>query len=75
MLIDVLSRGGLQPLLETQNGPCISLYLPTDRTRVERQQDQLRIRRLIREVEHLLINKEQLRAAQVEDVLEPMRAW
>jgi hypothetical protein len=51
MWIDILSRGGLQTLMETQNTSCISLYMPTDRTGVERQQDQLRIRRLIREAE------------------------
>jgi Bacterial archaeo-eukaryotic release factor family 7 len=74
MMIDALSRESLHTLLETRSNPCISLFLPTDRTGVARQQDQLRIRRLIREAEHLLINQEQLRAAQVEDLLEPMRA-
>jgi len=74
MMIDALSRRSLHTLLETKSNPCISLFLPTDRTGVERQQDQLRIRRLIRETEHLLINQEQLRSAQVEDLLEPIRA-
>ena len=74
MLIDTLSRGDLQTLMETQNTSCISLYMPTDRTGVERQQDQLRIRRLVREIESLLTDREHLRAAQVKNVLEPVRA-
>ena len=45
-MIQTLSRGSLQALMERQTGPCISLYMPTDRTGVNRQQDQLRIRRL-----------------------------
>lgn len=74
MMRDTLSRGSLQTLMETQNGPCISLYMPTDRTGVERQQDQLRIRRLIRQAESLVTGKEHLRSAQVEALLEPIRA-
>src|SRR5215469_3960484 len=74
MTIDALSRGSLHTLMGTKSNPCISLFLPTDRTGVERQQDQLRIRHLIREAEHLLIDQEQLRATQVENLLEPMRA-
>src|SRR5712692_11588489 len=73
-MMNTLTREGLQTLLEIQNCPCISLYMPTDRTGVERQQDQLRIRRLVREAESLLTDREHLRAAQVENVLEPVRA-
>ena len=73
-MINTLSRGGLQALMEIQNGPCISLYMPTDRTGVDRQQDQLRIRRLIREALQLVTSKKHLHAAQVEDVLAPIRA-
>jgi len=69
-----LSRESLQTLMETQHGPCISLFMPTDRTGVEGQQDQLRIRRLIREAESLVRGNAQLHSAQVEDLLEPLRA-
>jgi Bacterial archaeo-eukaryotic release factor family 7 len=41
---------------------------------MEGQQDQLRIRRLIREAESLVRDKEHLHSAQVEDLLEPLRA-
>lgn len=58
-----LSRESLQSLMETPHGPCISLFLPTDRTGVEGPQDQLHIRRLIRETESLLRGKAQLHSA------------
>ncbi|MDQ6644476.1 MAG: hypothetical protein M3Y76_08505 [Chloroflexota bacterium] len=73
-MVPTLSRESLQTLMETQHGPCISLFMPTDKTGVERQQDQLRIRRLLREAESLVRDKEQLHSAQVEDLLEPLRA-
>lgn len=73
MMIAALSRESLQPLMGPQHGPCISLFLPTDRTGVEGQQDQLRIRRLIREAESLVRDKAQLHSAQVADLLEPLR--
>ena len=41
---------------------------------MEGQQDQLRIRRLIREAESLVRGNAQLHSAQVEDLLEPLRA-
>jgi Bacterial archaeo-eukaryotic release factor family 7 len=74
MMEATLSRESLQTLMETQHGPCISLFMPTDRTGVGGQQDQLRIRRLIREAEGLVRGKAQLHSAQVEDLLEPLRA-
>jgi hypothetical protein len=40
---------------------------------MEGQQDQLRIRRLIREAESQMRGKAQLHSAQVEDLLEPLR--
>jgi len=48
--------------------------MPTDRTGVERQQDQLSIRRLIREAESLVRARVQLRSAQLEDLFAPMQA-
>ena len=74
MMTNTLTRRSLQTLIEVQNNPCNSLYLPTDRTGVERQQDQLRIRRLIREAVSQITGKEQLRSTQVEELLEPLRA-
>jgi Bacterial archaeo-eukaryotic release factor family 7 len=74
MMRATLSRESLQPLMETRDGPCVSLFMPTDRTGMEGSQDQLRIRRLIREAESLVRSKTQLHAAQVEELLEPLRA-
>lgn len=54
--------------------PVSPLFLPTDRTGVEGPQDQLRIQRLIRQAESLLRGKAQLHSAQVEVLLEPLRA-
>jgi len=74
MILDRLSKESLQTLMAIQDGPCISLRMPTDRTGVKGQQDQLSIRRLIREVESLVIASGQLHSAQLEDLLEPIRA-
>lgn len=73
-MVTTLSGESLHSLLETRGGPCISLFMPTDRTGVEGQQDQLRIRRLIRQAESLLKSNAQLHTAQVEDLLAPLRA-
>lgn len=74
MMIAALSRESLQTLMETRHGSCISLFMPTDRTGMDQQQDQLRIRRLMREAESLVRGKAQLHSAQVTDLLEPLRA-
>jgi hypothetical protein len=74
MMKAILSRESLRPLVETQSGPCVSLFLPTDRTGVQRPQDHLRIRRLLRETETLLRANAQLGSAQVEDLLTPLWA-
>lgn len=73
-MIAMLFGESPQSLLEAQAGPCISLFMPTDRTGIEGQQDQLRIRRLMREAESLVRSGTQLHAAQVEDLLAPLRA-
>jgi Bacterial archaeo-eukaryotic release factor family 7 len=66
------SRSELGALMEQQVGPCISLFLPTERTGADMQQNPPRLRNLIREAEyHLLLNN--LSAPQVEAVLEPVR--
>lgn len=66
-MIHTLSRKSLQALMEIHSAPCISLYMPTDRTGVDRQQDQMRIRRLIREIKSLLSDQEPLNAALIGD--------
>lgn len=66
------SKSELGALMEQQIGPCISLFLPTERAGVDTQQNPLRLRNLMREAEHhLLLNN--LSVSQVEAVLEPAR--
>jgi hypothetical protein len=66
------SRSELRALMEQQTGPCISLFLPTERAGVDTQQNPLRLRNLMREAEHhLLLNN--LSVPQVEALLEPLR--
>jgi release factor family 7 len=67
------TKSELQILLKPQHGPCISLFLPTERAGVETQQNFLRLNHLIREAEsHLLLNN--LPLQQREMLLKPVRA-
>lgn len=74
MIRDNLSKESLQTLMEMQGSPCISLLMPTDRTGVERPQDQLSIRRLIREAENLVKARDYLQSAKLEDLFAPFQA-
>ncbi|MDZ4806190.1 MAG: hypothetical protein SGI90_15125 [Candidatus Eisenbacteria bacterium] len=49
-----LSRDDLSALLASHESPCISIYLPTHRAHPENQQDPIRYRNLLREVESSL---------------------
>lgn len=69
--MDTLSRNELRTLLEKQKGTCISIFLPTRRAGVESQQDELRLRHLIRDAENRLL-LENLRSTEVEKLLEPL---
>jgi len=44
----------LPELLEVQDVPCVSIYLPTDRTGVHSQRDQIKLKNLIKEAEERL---------------------
>ena len=67
------TRSELWALMETQRGPCISLYMPAERAGAEAQQNPLRLRNLLQEAEsHLLLND--LPAFQVEALLKPVQA-
>lgn len=66
------TKSDLQILMQPQHGPCISLFLPTERAGVETQQNPLRLRHLIREAEsHLLLNN--LPVGQGEVLLKPIQ--
>lgn len=67
------TRSELQILMEAREGPCISLFMPTERVGVETQQNPLRLRNLIREAgSHLLLNN--LPVQQRETLLQPVQA-
>ena len=68
--MDRLSKNEIKTLLEKQKGTCVSIFLPTSRGGVESQQDELRLRRQIRDAENRLL-LENLRSTEVEQLLEP----
>ncbi len=69
--MDTLSKNELRTLLEKQKGACVSIFLPTRRAGVESQQDELRLRHLIRDAENRLL-LENLRSTEVGKLLEPL---
>lgn len=68
-----LSREELKVLLDKQTGLCISIFMPTYRTGVEIQQNQIRFRNLIRNMEDKLLAYK-LRPQEVKNILEPAQA-
>jgi hypothetical protein len=72
--MNTLSRSEFKILMEQQDSLCISIFLPTHRKAgIEMQQDQLRLRNLLREAEHLLLVRN-IDTTQVEALLEPIAA-
>jgi Bacterial archaeo-eukaryotic release factor family 7 len=71
--MEIPSIGELRALSERHNGPCISMFLPTHRSGMETQQDQLRLRNHIRAAENRLL-LDHLRTTQVEHLLQPIQA-
>jgi len=71
--MEIPSTSEFRTLLEQHNGPCISMFLPTHRSGMETQQDQLRLRNHIRAAENRLL-LDHLRTTQVEHLLQPIQA-
>jgi len=67
-----LSSDDLSALLADHEPPCVSLYLPTHRAHPENQQDPIRYRNLLREVESSLQKTYPTR--EVRPLLEPFQA-
>lgn len=65
-----ISKDELKALMNTQKLPCISLFMPTHRAGAEIQQNQIRLRNLLREAEEKLLANG-LRATEVKKLLEP----
>lgn len=69
--MDSLSKDELKALMQKHEGLCISVFMPTYRTGVEIQQNQIRLRNLLKEAEEKL-TAAGLRAQEVEELLEPV---
>jgi hypothetical protein len=55
--MNLLTRELLTDLLAASEPPCLSLYLPTHRHHPENQQDPIRYRTLVKELEQSLLHK------------------
>ena len=66
------STGNLSELLAAHEPPCVSLYLPTHRAHPENQQDPIRFRNLLKEMETSLSQKYPTR--EVRPILEKFQA-
>jgi len=53
--MSVLSKSELKNLMETQDGWCVSIFMPTHRAGAEIQQDLIRLKNLLGETEELLM--------------------
>lgn len=60
----------LHTLTETQQGPCVSLYLPTHRIPTETEQDRIRLKNLLGEAETALVNSG-LRSPEAKALVQP----
>lgn len=70
--IDVMTPEHLETLLAAQQGPCVSMYIPTHRVWNETPQDSIRLKNLLREAEKKL-DDWGLRSTEVSDLLAPAR--
>ena len=67
------SKDELKSLLEKQKGLCVSIYLPTFRAGAESQQNQIRLRNLLREAEEKLVARG-CRPQDAKSLLEPAQS-
>ena len=68
-----LSQEELKTLLEKRQGVCVSLFMPTFRTGAEIQQNQIRLRNLLRTADERLLGNG-LRPGEIKSLLEPAQA-
>ena len=54
--MDRIDRKELEGLVRAKNGPCVALYMPTERTAAQRKQNLIRFSNLIREAEEHLVS-------------------
>ncbi len=70
-MLNTLTRGELEHLMEQQQAPCISMFLPTHPAGTVAQQDTMRLRNLIREAENLLLLRNVSQNV-IEELLKPI---
>jgi hypothetical protein len=68
--METLSKDDLQALVQKRKDLCISIYMPTHRSGVETQQNQIRFKNLLREAEERLVTCG-MRAQDTRSFLEP----
>jgi hypothetical protein len=68
-----LTRSEFKTLMDPHSGPCISMFSPIYGADVEIQQNELRLRNQIREVENCL-HLSNISSSQLENLLEPLHA-
>jgi len=68
--MDTLTRAELEQLMRKEQQWCVSIYMPTHRTRPETQQDPIRLKNLLREAEKQLSAKG-AGTRDVQEMLEP----
>jgi len=67
-----ITRDNLRALMADQEGPCLSLYQPTNRAIPDKQQDPIRFRNLLKDLEASL--KREFPGREVQSLLDPFRA-
>jgi len=67
-----ITREDIQDLLQTRDRPCVSIYMPTFRAGAERQQNPIRLKNLLRQVQGRL-EENHLRPAEAAELLAPAR--
>jgi hypothetical protein len=68
--MDSLDKDELKALMQKHEGLCVSIFMPTYRTGVESQQNQIRLKNLLKDAEEKLAAAG-LRAQEIEKLLEP----
>jgi len=71
-MVNTLDKDYAAGLLDNCDPPCLSLYQPTHRHRPDKQQDPIRFKNLVKELEESLL--QQLSKEEIQPLLEPFLA-
>jgi len=71
--VDLLSRTSFMALTEVAGGPCVTILMPTVRSRPEKRQNSPRFKKLVRRAEELLV-AEGLATLKAKALLEPAQS-